>query len=68
MTHDGHTTMEIFKFGTDREDIGPFVSASLTIVWPWIFLAFGSIIASDTKIFDMPKKNARRTHEGSISC
>ena len=26
--------MEIFKFGTDREDIGPFVSASLPIVCP----------------------------------
>ena len=32
MTHDGHTIMEIFKFGTDCEDIGPFVSASLPIV------------------------------------
>ena len=26
--------MEIFKFGTDREDIGSFVSASLRIVCP----------------------------------
>ena len=30
------------------------------------FKAFGSTIASDTKIFVMPK-NVRRTHEGSIS-
>ena len=28
MIHDGHTIMEFFKFGTDREDIAPFVSAS----------------------------------------
>ena len=54
--------MEIFKFGTDREDIGPFVNASLPIVWPrGDFKAFGSTIASDTKIFDIPKNDGGHT-------
>ena len=28
------TIVEIFKFSTDREDIGPFMSATLPIVCP----------------------------------
>ena len=38
MTHDGHTIMEFFKFGTDREEIGPFVGASYGQREIYIFL------------------------------
>ena len=34
LTADGHTIIEIFKFGCDRVCIRPFVSASSSFVWP----------------------------------
>ena len=62
MKYDGRTVKEIFKFGTDGEDIGPFVSTSLPIVYPsGDFKAFGSTIARETKIFDMPKMSEGHT-------
>ena len=33
LTQDGNTNIEIFKFGSDRENIRSFVRASLAIVW-----------------------------------
>ena len=73
LTPDGNTIMEMFTFGSDHENIGPFVRTSLAIVWsPLDFLGFGSNTKlnphkSFGQFFGMPKI-ARRPCEGSISC
>ena len=59
MTYDGHTIMEIFKYGTEREDIGPFVSASLPIVWPSGELAPSRAIPKSLTCQKMPEGHTK---------
>ena len=60
LTPDGKMMIEIFKFGFDRENIGPFVRASLAIVWsPGTFSGSGSNFVSGVKIFGV-SKNSRK--------
>ena len=66
LTQDGNTMIEIFKFGSDRENIGPFVRASLAIVWsPVDFSGSGSNFVSGAQIFGM-SKNSRKAREGAF--
>lgn len=34
LSPDGHSIKDIFEFGSDQKDIGPFMRASSVIVWP----------------------------------
>ena len=54
---DGNTIKEIFKFGPDRGNIGPFLRISLAIVYlPVDLSGSSSNFLSGGKIFGMPKK------------
>ena len=36
LTADWHTNMKMFKFGSERENIGPFAKPSLSNLWPLV--------------------------------
>ena len=57
---DGHTNIKMFKFGSDRENIGTF---ALRVTAGCIFSDFGSNFVSEGKISDIQKnwtKSSRR--------
>ena len=62
-TLDGHPIKEMFKFGSDRKNIGPFVRASYIKTSSdrrWSFSGSSSNFVNGGKMFGMPK-DCRRT-------